>query len=219
MSLRAARCLRSVVSHATIEQHHVDPSDLRGTMPDLPSGTVTFLFTDIEGSTERWERNRAAMHTAVKRHLALLTCAVDAHNGTVFKVVGDAVQAAFPTAPDAIAAALHAQQSLLGDDWAEVDGLPVRIALHVGEATPDDRGDYLASPLNRLSRLLSAGHGGQILLSQAVQQLTRDHLPQDASLRDLGEHRLRDLLEPERVYQVLHPDLPDDFPRLRTLDQ
>src|SRR5918993_381173 len=92
------------------------------------------------------------------------------------------------------------------------------MALHTGEAAPDDRGDYLAAPLNRLSRLLATGHGGQILLTQAVQQLTRGDLPDNAELRDLGEHRLRDLLEPERVYQVLHPDLPVDFPPLKSLD-
>jgi hypothetical protein len=99
-----------------------------------------------------------------------------------------------------------------------VGGLPVRMALHAGEAAPDERGDYLAAPLNRLSRLLSAGHGGQVLVSQAVQQLVRDILPPGASLDDLGEHRLRDLLAPEHVFQVRHPDLPDRFPGLRSLD-
>jgi class 3 adenylate cyclase len=87
------------------------------------------------------------------------------------------------------------------------------MGLHVGEAVPDVRGDYLAVPLNRLSRLLSAGHGDQILLSQTVQQLTRGALPDGIGLRDLGEHRLRDLLEPERIFQLLHPDLPDQFHR------
>jgi class 3 adenylate cyclase len=175
-------------------------------MPDLPSGTVTFLFTDIEGSTARWERDRAAMRNAIERHLALLTSAVDAHNGVLFKVMGDAVQAAFAAAPDALAAALSAQQALRSGDWSAVGSLPVRMALHVGEATPDDRGDYLAAPLNRLSRLLAVGHGGQILLTQAVQQLSRDALPQGIILQDLGEHRLRDLLEPERIFQTAAPD-------------
>ena len=96
--------------------------------------------------------------------------------------------------------------------------LRVRMALHAGEAEPDDRGDYLAPALNRLSRLLSTGHGGQVLLSLAVQQLARNALPEGCFLRDLGEHRLRDLLEPERVFQLLHPDLPGDFPPLRSLD-
>ena len=186
-------------------------------MADLPSGTVTFLFTDIEGSTERWERDRAVMARAVARHLTLLDTAIAAQGGAHFKTVGDAVQAAFPTAPDAVGAALAAQRSLLAEDWGADGSLNVRMALHAGEAIPDARGDYLAAPLNRLSRLLSTGYGGQILLSQTVQQLSRGVLPDRVELRDLGEHRLRDLLEPERVYQLLHPDLPNDFPTLRSL--
>ena len=105
------------------------------------------------------------------------------------------------------------------ETWADPPGpLRVRMALHAGEAVPDDRGDYLAAPLNRLSRLLSIGHGGQILLSQAVQQLISWRIAAGTELRDLGEHRLRDLLEPERVFQLLHPDLPQDFPPLQSLD-
>jgi predicted ATPase/class 3 adenylate cyclase len=186
-------------------------------MADLPRGTVTFLFTDIEGSTAHWEEDRASMATAIAQHIAVLGAAIDAHGGIHFKTIGDAVQAAFPTAPQALAAALAGQRALLAKDWGEVGALPVRMALHAGEAEPDARGDYLAAPLNRLSRLLSAGHGNQILLSQAVQQLTRGALPADSKLQDLGEHRLRDLLEPERVYQLLHPDLPAAFPPLESL--
>src|SRR5436853_1628025 len=122
-------------------------------MPDLPSGTVSFLFTDIEGSTESWERDRAAMAVAVERHLTLLEAAIQHHGGVHFKTVGDAVQAAFPTAPQAVAAALESQRGLLAEDWSAVGGVPVRMALHAGEATPDERGDYLAAPLNRLARL------------------------------------------------------------------
>jgi class 3 adenylate cyclase len=187
-------------------------------MAELPRGTVTFLFTDIEGSTALWERDRAAMASAVARHLELLDAAIAAHGGVHFKTVGDAVQAAFPTAPEAIAAALDAQRMLLSENWGGTGPLHVRMALHAGEAVPDERGDYLAAPLNRLSRLLSCGYGGQILLSQTVQQLSRGALPPDTELRDLGEHRLRDLLEPERVYQLLHPDLPNRFPLLKTLE-
>src|SRR5687768_9709950 len=158
------------------------------------------------------------MASAVARHLMLLDAAIAAHGGVHFKTVGDAVQAAFPTAPDAVAAALAAQQSLLTEDWSAVGELRVRMALHAGEAKPDQRGDYLSAPLNRLSRLLSAGHGGQILLTQAVQQLSRGALPPETDLRDLGQHRLRDLLEPEQVYQLIHPGLPANFPPLRSLD-
>jgi predicted ATPase/class 3 adenylate cyclase len=187
-------------------------------MPDLPSRTVTFLFTDIEGSTERWEQDRTAMAEAVDRHLALLRQAVETHGGVLFKVVGDAVQAAFPAAPQAVAAALSAQRALLVEDWGALGSLRVRMALHAGEAEPDDRGDYRAPAINRLAGLLSTGHGGQVLLSLAAQLLARDALPEGCSLRNLGEHRLRDLLEPERVFQLLHPDLPGDFPPLRSLD-
>ena len=186
-------------------------------MVELPFGTVTFLFTDIEGSTELWEQDRQVMAAAVERHIALLDAAIQAHGGVHFKTIGDAVQAAFPAAPAAVAAACDAQCALLAEDWGEIGPLRVRMALHAGEAEPDTRGDYLAAPLNRLSRLLSAGHGGQILLSQTVQQLSRGALPAGTELLDLGDHRLRDLLEPERVYQLLHPDLPADFPPLQTL--
>jgi class 3 adenylate cyclase len=187
-------------------------------MTDMPRGTVTFLFTDIEGSTALWERDRAAMHAAVDRHLSLVRTDIDANGGVLFKAIGDAVQAAFPTAPTALAAALGAQRALLAEDWGALGPLRVRMALHAGEAEPDARGDYLAAPLNRLSRLLAAGHGGQTLLTQAVQQLARGALPPGVELRDLGDHRLRDLLEPEHVYQLLHPDLPVDFPPLASLD-
>ena len=157
------------------------------------------------GTGRRWRLPSSAT-------LRCCDAAVEAHGGVHFKTVGDAVQAAFPTAPEAVAAALDAQRALLAEDWGAVGPLRVRMALHAGEAAPDDRGDYLAAPLNRLSRLLATGHGGQILLSQTVQQLARGALPAGVELRDLGEHRLRDLLEPERVFQLLHPDLPDDFP-------
>ena len=136
---------------------------------------------------------------------------------SLFKVVGDAVQAAFPTAPDAVAAALDAQRTLCSESWPEGIGpVRVRMALHTAAATPQD-GDYLAPGLNRLARLLAAGHGGQVLLSLATQDLARDALPSGAGLRDLGEHPLRDLYRPERVFQLLHPDLPADFPPIRTL--
>jgi predicted ATPase len=158
------------------------------------------------------------MAAAVARHLVVLDTAIQAHGGVHFKTVGDAVQVAFFTAPAAVASSLAAQRALLAEDWGAIGPLQVRMALHAGEAAPDEHGDYFAPALNRLSRLIAAGHGGQILLSSAVQLLARDALPPGASLRDLGEHRLRDLLEPQRVYQLLHPDLPDEFPPLSSLN-
>lgn len=186
-------------------------------MRELPRGTVAFLFTDIEGSTTRWERDSAGMMALVERHLALLDHAIGAHHGVHFKTVGDAVQAAFATAPDAVAAALAAQTALTREAWGDLGPLRVRMALHVGVAEPRD-GDYLAPALNRLARLLAAGHGGQILLTQAAADLAKDALPTQATLRTLGEHRLRDLQHPELVYQLLHPDLDETFPPLRSLD-
>jgi predicted ATPase/class 3 adenylate cyclase/DNA-binding CsgD family transcriptional regulator len=187
-------------------------------MPELPRGTVTFLFTDIEGSTALWERDRIAMREAVDRQLAILQSLIAAHHGVLYKTIGDGTQVAFASAEDALRTALASQRAILAEAWGELGPIRVRMALHAGEAIPDARGDYLAAPLNRLSRLLAAGHGSQILLAQTVQQLTRGALPAGTELRDLGEHRLRDLLEPERVYQLVHPDLPGDFPLLRSLD-
>ena len=185
-------------------------------MSDLPRGTVTFLFTDIEGSTALWERDPTVMRAAVDRHFALLRDAVTAHDGVVFKTVGDALHAAFGSAAGAIAAALAAQQALHAEPWALSEPLRVRMALSTGEATPVG-GDYAAPVLNRLARLLAVAHGGQILLSAATHQLVHDALPAGTELHDHGEHRLRDL-QPVRVYQVVAPDLPKAFPPLRTLD-
>ena len=186
-------------------------------MAELPSGTVTFLFTDIEGSTRHWEQHPEAMRDALARHDALLRDAVEAHRGYIFKTVGDAVYAAFDTAPDAVAAAAAAQRALQAESWGELGGLPVRMALHTGAAEERD-GDYFGPSLSRVARLLAAGHGGQVLLSQPTYDLVRDELAAGASLRDLGEHRLKDLIRPERVFQLVLPDLPAEFPPLRTLD-
>ena len=185
---------------------------------DLPKGTVTFLFTDIEGSTALWEQDQAAMREAVNRHLTILQSLITAHHGVLYKTVGDGTQAAFASAEDALRAAVAAQRALLQETWADLPGpLRVRMAIHVGDAEPH-HGDYLAPALNRLARLLGAGHGGQILLTAAAAVLARDALPPRVSLRDLGEHRLRDLQHPESVFQVLHPTLPADFPPLKSLD-
>ena len=186
-------------------------------MTALPAGTITFLFTDIEGSTTRWEHQRAAMQAALARHDAILREAIEAHGGHVFKTVGDAFYATFATAPAALAAALAAQRRLAGVEWGEVGPLRVRMAVHTGTAEARD-GDYFGPPLNRVARILSAGHGGQVLLSTATQELVRDDLPPDTALRDLGEHRLKDLIRPEHLFQFVAPDLPADFPPLRTLE-
>ena len=187
-------------------------------MRQLPSGTVTFLFTDIEGSTRRWEHDTPAMLAATERHFALLDNAIRANHGVRFKTIGDAIQAAFPTALDAVLAAVEAQRTLTAADWGSLGPLQVRMALHTGAATPHD-GDYLAPALNRLARLLAAGPGGQILLTEATRLLVRDLLPEDIQLRDLGEHQLRDLREAEHVYQAVAPGLGEEFTPLKSLSR
>jgi predicted ATPase/class 3 adenylate cyclase/Tfp pilus assembly protein PilF len=181
----------------------------------LPSGTVTFLFTDIVGSTALWEEHPQAMRTALVRHDAILRQVIAAHHGVVFKTIGDAICAAFAHAPDALAAACAAQRALLAEDWATTLTLRERVALHTGTAHAH-AGDYLGLPLSRVARLLAVAHGGQILLSLATEELVQEHLPPDVTLQDLGTHRLKDLTHPEQIFQVLAPNLPAVFPPLRT---
>lgn len=186
-------------------------------MASPPTGTVTFLFTDIEGSTKLWEDNAPAMQAALARHDELLRRSIEERGGFVFKTVGDAFCCAFATATDALEAALDAQRSLLKEQWGESGPLRVRMALHMGAAEERD-GDYFGPPVNRVARLLSAAHGGQVLLSLPTHEMVRDQLPAGMNLADLGEHRLKDLFRPERVFQLVSPDLPSEFPPLRTLD-
>src|SRR5215218_11270991 len=157
------------------------------------------------------------MPAAVARHDRLLREAIEAHHGVVFKTVGDAVCAAFPNAVDAVHAALAAQRALYAEPWGQTGPLRVRMALHTGIATPGG-GDYAGGPLNRVARLLSAGHGGQVLLSGATAEVAHDHLPTEVHLRDLGTHQLKDLYRPEHVFQLVTPDLPADFSALATAD-
>src|SRR5918995_3626044 len=185
-------------------------------MPQFPSGTVTFLFTDIEQSTKGWERDAAAARVVVERHIALIRQTVESESGVHFKTIGDATQSAFATAPQGVAAALHAQRALLGEPWPSAEQRPrVRMALHAGTAEPRD-GDYLAACLNRLARLLDSAHGEQILLSSTIAELASEELPQSVTLKALGEFRLRDILQPEEVFQLCHPSLRADFPPLNT---
>jgi predicted ATPase/class 3 adenylate cyclase len=195
-----------------------------------PAGTLTFLFTDIEGSTRLWEQNSYAMSEFLARRDAALRRAILAHHGRIFKTAGDSFYAAFARASDALAAALCAQRALVEmgkrgneetEDHFPISSFPpvplgVRMVLHTGEVEASG-GDYCGTTLCRAARLLAVGHGGQVLLSHATERLVRDGLPEGAGLRDLGTHRLRDLQQPERIYQLLHPDLPADFPPLRSL--
>jgi len=183
----------------------------------LPGGTVTFLFTDIEGSTRLWERHPAEMREALARHDAVLRSAIEAHGGHVFKTVGDAFDAVFSRAVDAVIAAARIQQRLEAEPPAVPGGIRVRVALHTGTAEERDR-DYFGPALNRIARLLDAGHGGQILLSEATRLLVEESLPDGLALRDLGQHRLKDLASPERIFQLVVAGLRSEFPPLLSLD-
>jgi predicted ATPase/class 3 adenylate cyclase len=188
---------------------------VRVLMGKLPSGTVTFLFTDIEGSTQLWEKYPGAMKEALAKHDSILRAAIESSGGQVIKTTGDGVHGVFEKAIDAISATLTAQRALQGP-ICDIQ-FRVRMGLHTGEA--EMRGsDYYGQALNRAARLLSVGHGGQILLSSVSAELAREHLPPDVSLLDLGEHRLRDLIRPEHIFQVAAIDLPNEFPALRLLD-
>ena len=183
----------------------------------LPTGTVTILFTDVEGSTRLWERNPAAMKQSLARHDAILHKAVRSHHGQVVKELGDGMLAVFPTARDALVAAATAQAALTSTDWGLLGPLRVRMSLHVGE--PENHGgDYFGPVINRTARLMAAAHGGQVIVSQVTEGLVRDALPEGFDLMDLGEHRLRDLSRAERVFQLIGPGLETRFPRLRSLD-
>jgi predicted ATPase/class 3 adenylate cyclase len=182
-----------------------------------PGGNVTLLFTDIERSTQLWEKNPQAMGRALAQHDALLRAVAGRHNGYVFKTVGDAFCIAFEGAMDAVRAAVAAQRDLAAANWPDTASIRVRMAIHSGEVEQRD-GDYFGLTLNRVARLLAAGHGGQTLLSRVTAEMVREHLPDDASLRDFGDRRLKDLSRPERIFQMVVHDLPADFPPLRSLE-
>jgi predicted ATPase/class 3 adenylate cyclase len=183
----------------------------------LPTGTLTFLFTDIAGSTQRWDKDRVAMQEAVRRHDALVREAIEGRGGHVFKTVGDAFCAVFERPEAAAPAALDIQRAIGAEDFGAVGGLTVRVALHTG--TSDERsGDFYGPAVNRVARLLGIAHGGQILVSGVTSDLILGQLPPQANLKDLGSHRLKDLAHPEHVYQLLAPDVHRDFPPLRSLE-
>lgn len=183
----------------------------------LPTGTVTFLFSDIEGSTERWEMHRDAMKVAVARHEKLVRQAILRYGGYIFKTAGDAFCSAFATASNAVNAALDAQRSLCTEDFSAVGGLRVRMGLHTGYAEERDA-DYFGLAVNRVARLMAVGHGAQVLLSGACHALVQNEATGEAIFTDLGLHRLKDLADPEHVWQVTINGLPSDFPPLNSLD-
>ena len=186
-------------------------------MDNLRGGTSVFLFTDIEGSTRMWERDPDRMQRALAHHDRIMRGAIEANGGQVFKTVGDAFCAVFQDAANAVRASIEAQLELEHAEWETEGPLRARIALHTGAAEIRD-GDYFGPSLNRVARLLSTGSGGQVLLTESTFGLVKDSLAAGATLRFLGEYRLKDLLAPERVWQVCHAELDQEFPRLKTLD-
>src|SRR5262245_44327019 len=176
-----------------------------------PSGTVTFLFTDVEGSTRLWQECPDEMSEALARHDEILRAAIDAHEGYVFSTAGDAFAAAFGRAAEAVNAALDAQRALQAEEWPGGVELRVRMGLHTGAAI-ERGGDYFGPELNRAARVMSAAHGGQVLATEVTRALVPGR-----EARDLGEHRLRDLTDAVRIVQLLGDGLAESFPPLRTL--
>src|SRR5687768_10658627 len=185
-------------------------------MATPPTGTVTLLFTDIEGSTRLWEERPDAMRVALARHDQLMREAIERHQGFVFKTIGDAFCAAFADPVEGVEAAIDAQTSLFAEPWEGVPGIRVRMALHLGDPVCRDN-DYFGPTVNRVARILSAGHGGQTIISAAVKERINGRLPGGVTVIEYGSHRLKDLVAPEALFGLLHADLPQEFPPLRSL--
>ncbi len=177
----------------------------------------TFLFTDIEASTRLWEEHPDEMTGALARHDAILARSIEAMDGAVLKSTGDGLIAVFTSGGDAIAASLDAQRDLASESWGSTGPLRVRMGIHTGDSESRD-GDYFGPVLNRAARIMAAGHGGQVLMSAVAAHTSQNQLPPGATLRDLGAHRLKDLTLPEHLYQLVHDDIPTEFPDIRTLD-
>jgi predicted ATPase/class 3 adenylate cyclase len=186
-------------------------------MASLPAGTVTFLFTDIEGSTRLLQRLGDRYANVLATHHRLLRNAIEEVQGQVVDTQGDAVFAAFPRARDALLAAIAAQRAVQAHPWPDGIAPKVRVGLHTGEPVTGETG-YVGMDVHRAARVAAAGHGGQILMSDVTHSLVAKDLPDGVTLRDLGEHRLKDLAHPHRLFQVMAPDLPADFPPLQSLD-
>ena len=190
-------------------------------MQKLPSGTVTFLFTDIEGSTKLSQQHPESMPRLLARHHEILDQAIAVHNGFTFEIVGDSYAVTFHNASDALETALEIQRALYKEAWSPAP-IKVRMGIHTGTAQPEIASEQLRysgyATIATSQRVMSVGHGGQILLSQTTVDLLNNKLPEDAKLKDMGERRLKDVLQPVHIYQLVAPDLPSDFPPLNTLE-
>ncbi len=202
---------------APLSRHPDEPEHRRSSRRDLPTGTITLLFTDIEGSTRLLQQLGDRYESVLADCRRLLRRAFQAHHGQEVDTQGDSFFVAFARATDALSAAVEAQRALASHAWPEGTAVRVRMGLHTGEPslTP---GDYVGLDVHHAARIMSAGHGGQVLLSQTTHDLVEYDLPEGVSLRDLGEHRLKDLVRPIHLFQAVISDLPADFPPLKTLD-
>ena len=193
----------------------------KGAEMPLPTGTVTFLLTDIEGSTNLAQQYPDALPALLARHHEILNQSIQAHNGYAFQIVGDSFCAAFHSASDAVNAALDAQRLFHNEAWTPVP-IKVRMGIHTGAAKLQDASKALRysgyAAIALTQRIMSVGHGGQVLVSQAAQDLIRGMLPTDIKLRDMGNHRFKDFAQTERIYQMVVPGLVNDFPPLQTFD-
>jgi len=189
-------------------------------MSNPPSGTVTFLFTDIEGSTKLWEQYPEAMKSALAKHDSILKEAIESNKGKIIKTTGDGVHAVFMTAMDAITASLDMQRILENPEVLKTSGfsIRVRIGLHTGEAELRG-GDYYGGTLNRTARIMAIGYGGQILISETTLQIAEEHLYPEISVLDMGQHHLKGLSKAEQIYQISTSDLQHEFPPLRSQTQ
>lgn len=187
-------------------------------MSSLPLGTVTFLFTDIEGSTRLLQRLGEKFATLIAEHDQLLREVWEAHNGSVVGTQGDSFFVAFSSALDALHATVQAQQALAAHPWTDGVKVRVRMGLHTGEPQIGASENYVGIDVHRAARIAAAAHGGQVLISQATYDLVGKELPDGVTLQDLGEHRLKDLRQPKHLYQLVIAGLPSNFPPLKSLD-
>jgi predicted ATPase/DNA-binding SARP family transcriptional activator len=206
-------------TRSTSQRSLLQPSGSESAHRLSTAGTLTFLMTDIEGSTKLWDASPVSAKLALERHDRIVLDQVEKNQGEIVESgrEGDSVLAVFRQASDGVACALDIQRSFQREDWPAGVDMRVRIALHSGEAERRS-GHYVGAPLYRCARLMATANGGQILISRATEELASDALPEGVSLRDLGLHRLRDISRPEQVYQLLHPDLQSEFPALMSME-
>ena len=190
---------------------------LQGKSNNLVHNPLTFLFTDLENSTPLWEKFPDEMQRVSARHDALLRDIIEMHGGRLIKTMGDGLHAVFESPVDGVAATLAGQQAISAEPWPAATGLlKVRMGLHTGESQ-EREGDYYGVDVNLAARIMSLGHGGQILLSETTTTLVEKMLPEDCTLIDLGEHRIKGIVASERIFQLCPPDLVFDFPPLKSL--